>query len=48
MITIKNENCATEDFLTLQSNPVEIVEPERDKPGSTAIACAIPTTNACQ
>ena len=46
IITIMKENCAISDFFTPQSRPVEIVLPERDKPGSTAIDWAMPIINA--
>jgi hypothetical protein len=36
--TIKNENFAISSFLTPSIIPVEIVAPERESPGSTAIA----------
>ena len=44
--TIKKENLATASFLFPNNIPVAIVEPERDKPGNTAHACANPITNA--
>ena len=34
--TIKKENLATSDFLLPKSNPVAMVDPEREIPGSTA------------
>ena len=34
--------------LTPQIRPVEIVVPERDRPGATAKACPRPTAKACQ
>ena len=47
-MTIRNENCANFSFLLPSSKPVAMVLPERLKPGSTATACAIPMTKACQ
>ena len=37
-IIIKNENLATSSLFTPSNSPVDIVEPERDNPGSTAQA----------
>ena len=45
-ITIRNENCASFSLLSPSRSPVAMVEPERDRPGSTATACAKPMTNA--
>ena len=45
-ITIRKENCAYFSFELPNKSPVAIVVPERDKPGSTAHACAIPIMNA--
>ena len=36
--TIKKENCAMFSFLFPSNKPVDIVVPERESPGSTAIA----------
>ena len=36
--TIKNENRVTSSFLLPNNKPVDIVAPERESPGSTAIA----------
>lgn len=45
-ITIKNENCAKCSFLFPNIRPVAIVEPERERPGITAHACATPIIKA--
>ncbi len=45
-MTMRNENCAKSAFLTPNSRPVAMVEPERDKPGNTATACAQPMMKA--
>ena len=47
-MTIRKENWASFSFLLPSSKPVAMVEPERDSPGSTATACAIPMTKACK
>ena len=45
IITIRNENLATSSRCLPSISPVEIVEPERLRPGSTAMAWAIPIIN---
>ena len=40
----KNENLTANVRSNPRSIPAEIVVPERDKPGTTAIICARPTT----
>jgi hypothetical protein len=46
MITIRKEKRATLALLFPSINPVEMVVPERDNPGNTAIACEIPMMKA--
>ena len=41
-IDIKKLNFATLSLFSPQSSPAQIVEPEREIPGSVAIPCAIP------
>ena len=45
-ITISNENWASFSFLLPSRRPVAMVEPDRDRPGSTATAWAMPMTKA--
>ena len=45
-MTIRNENCASDSFLLPSSSPVAMVLPERDSPGITAQAWAIPMMKA--
>ena len=45
-MTMRNENCASFSFLLPSKMPVAIVEPERERPGSTAAACAKPMMKA--
>ena len=45
-ITMRNENCASDSFLLPSSRPVAMVLPERDSPGMTAHACAMPMMRA--
>ena len=47
-MTIRKENCASFSFLLPSSKPVAMVLPERERPGITAQACAIPMMKACQ
>ena len=47
-ITIKNENRAAFDLSLPSNTDVEIVAPEREIPGSIAIACATPMMSASQ
>lgn len=44
--TIKKENFAISSFFNPSSIPVEIVAPDLDNPGNTAMAWEIPITNA--
>ena len=44
--TIRKENCATVCLRLPSSSPVAIVDPERDRPGSAATACATPIRKA--
>ena len=44
--TIRKENWAILSLFTPDTSPVAIVAPERDRPGATAKACAIPTKRA--
>src|SRR5574344_668268 len=46
MSTMRNENCATELFFTPHRSPVEMVAPERESPGRTAMAWATPMITA--
>ena len=46
--TMRKENCAMTSLFTPQIRPVEMVVPERERPGTTAKACPRPTANACQ
>ena len=43
---MRKENCATDSFLFPRIRPVAMVVPERERPGSTAIACPKPIINA--
>ena len=45
-MTIRNENCASLSFLLPSMMPVAMVAPERDIPGRTAMAWAIPIMKA--
>ena len=45
-ITIRNEKCASFSFLSPSRSPVAMVLPERERPGSVAIAWAIPIIKA--
>ena len=44
--TMRNENCATAVFLLPSNRPVAMVDPERERPGMAAQACARPMTKA--
>ena len=44
--TIRNENCATADFLLPSRIPVAMVVPERESPGIDATACDRPMMKA--
>jgi len=46
IITIRKENFATASFLFPSMIPVAMVDPERERPGITAHAWAIPMINA--
>ncbi len=48
MSTMRKENWAMDSRLTPVRRPVEMVLPLRETPGTTANACASPTTKACQ
>ena len=47
-MTMRNENWASFSFLLPSRRPVAMVLPERERPGRTATAWAIPMTKACQ
>ena len=47
-MTMRKENCASFSFLLPSNRPVAMVLPERESPGRTAAAWAIPITKACQ
>ena len=47
-MTIRKENCASFSLLLPRRRPVAMVLPERERPGNTARAWAMPMTKACQ
>ena len=45
-MTMMNEKLATSSLLLPSSSPVAMVDPDRERPGSVAAACARPMTKA--